>query len=217
MLDGRLIRVQLRDWNPAYRPSWRPGLNKELNSQTLGSSDDISVDPKPPKPSIVNIATHMADLQLTDSPTQSAPPPAGEACDLNEVQDETGNPPPEASSSDDPECSSIKEILGMEKLDIKQGEPALPDTMPYLPRLICGNPSLADVSSTCHAILPGMDPELSATISVPNAFCWSTLPWLFLPSARSSAPSAERRVRWQWDSLEHPNSHWFSQRGISSM
>lgn len=128
MLDGRLIRVQFRDWNPAYRPSWRTGPNRESDSQPLGSSDDISVDPKLHKPGIVDTAAHMADLQLADSPTQPAPPSTSEVCDLNEVQDETGNPPPETSSADGPECGSTKEVLGSEmSLDIKQGEPALPD------------------------------------------------------------------------------------------
>lgn len=126
MLDGRLIRVQLRDWNPAYRPSWRPGPNKGSISQSLDARHDFSVDPKLPKPGIVNIAVHMADLQLTDSLGQPAPPLSGEACDLHEVQDETGNPPPEVSSADDPQCDSKKEAR--RSLDVKQGELTLPDT-----------------------------------------------------------------------------------------
>lgn len=124
MLDGRLIRVQLRDWNPVYRPSWRPGPNKEPDSQPLGASDGFGVDPKLLKPGIVNVTTHMADLQLTDSLAQPDPASSGEACDLNEVQDETGIPP-----ADDPECDPAEEVCGMEKSsDIKQGESALPDT-----------------------------------------------------------------------------------------
>ncbi|KAF8559994.1 hypothetical protein OG21DRAFT_1502343 [Imleria badia] len=125
MLDGRLIRVQLRDWNPAYRPSWRPGPNKESDSQPLGARDDFSVDPKLPKPGIINIAAHMADLRLADSQTRPAAPSSGEACDLNEVQDQTGIRPLDGSSADDPVCDSKKEVRA--SLDTKQSEPALPD------------------------------------------------------------------------------------------
>lgn len=126
MLDGRLIRVQLRDWNPAYRPSWRPGPNRESDSQPLGVRDDFSVDPKLPKPGIVNIAAHMVDLQLADSQTRPAPPSSGEACNLNEVQDQTGIRSLENSSVDDPVCDSKKE--DHRSLDTKQSEPALPDS-----------------------------------------------------------------------------------------
>ncbi|KAF8433581.1 hypothetical protein L210DRAFT_975593 [Boletus edulis BED1] len=129
MLDGRLIRVQLRDWNPAYRPSWRPGHHKVSYSQPHSANDDRSADPKLHKPGIVDIAAHMSDLQLadSDSPTRFAPLSSGEACDLNEVQDETSIPPPEVSSTnDDPACDSKKEVR--RSLDIKQSEPVLPDT-----------------------------------------------------------------------------------------
>lgn len=126
MLDGRLIRVQLRDWNPAYRPSWRPGPNKESGSQPIGGSDDFSVYPKLPEPGIVNVAAQISDLQLAGSPTQLAPPSSGEACDLNEVQDETGVKPLEASASNDSGCDSKKEVR--RSLDTKQNESALPDT-----------------------------------------------------------------------------------------
>ena len=124
MLDGRLIRVQLRDWNPAYRPSWRPGLHKGSASQPLDASRFFTVDPKLPKPGIVSIAVHMSDLQLIDSPSQP-PPSSGEACDLNEVQDETGIPLPEVSSTDNPQCDSRKDVC--RSLDTEQGESAPPD------------------------------------------------------------------------------------------
>lgn len=152
MLDGRLIRVQLRDWNPAYRPFWRPGPNYESDSQPLGLSDDLGVDPKLPKPGVVNTATRMADLQLTDSPTQPVPPSTGEVCDLNEVQDETGNPLPETSSADGLECGSTQEVLGTEKSpNIKQGKPALPDTT---------------LSSSQTSVVPA--PALPGTYSAPT-------------------------------------------------
>lgn len=121
MLDGRLIRVQLRDWNPTYRPSWRPPHRKS-DSQPLDASDGLNVDPKLPKPGIANIAAHMADLQLTHFPTQPAPPSSGGTCDLNEIQDETRISPSEVSSGEDPECDSKEEVCV--SLDTKQGEPA---------------------------------------------------------------------------------------------
>jgi hypothetical protein len=125
MLDGRLIRVQLRDWNPAYRPSWRPGPNKGSVSQPLDASHYFYVDPKLPKPGIVSIPVNMADLQLTDSPSQP-PPPSGETCGLNDVPDETGIPPLEVSFADGPQRHSKKEVR--RSLDTKRGEPTLPDT-----------------------------------------------------------------------------------------
>lgn len=126
MLDGRLIRVQLRDWNPAYR-SWRSGPNKEFGSQQLGATDHYSVDPKLPRPGILSIAAHMANLQLTDSSTQLAPQSAGETSDLNEVRDETR--PFQPSSADDSEHDPTKEACKTEKsMDMRQGDPSIPDT-----------------------------------------------------------------------------------------
>ena len=129
MLDGRLIRVQLRDWNPTHRPFWKPGPNKETDSRSLGTSDDLSLNLKLPNPGIVNIAAHMADLQLTGTLAPPAPPSSGEASDLNEVQDEIGIPVSEVPPADDPECNPAKEVRGVEKsLDYKQGEPAPPES-----------------------------------------------------------------------------------------
>ena len=139
MLDGRLIRVQLRDWNPTYRPSWRPGPNKELDSQPSGVNDDLSVNPKLPRAGFVNIAPRMADLHFADSPAQPAPPSTGEACDLNEVQDETSDQSAEVSSPDGPVCDSKKEtgrspaLRDMTLLSSQTSvvqEPALPGTYP---------------------------------------------------------------------------------------
>ncbi|KAG9314018.1 hypothetical protein JVU11DRAFT_4796 [Chiua virens] len=142
MLDGRLIRVQLRDWNPAYRPFWRPGSNK-TESQPLDAA--FGVDPNLPRPSIVDIAAHMADTKLTDSPNQPAPPSFGDVRELNEVK-ETGTSH-EASPADNPDHDSAKEVRRTENsADNKQVESAAADTT-----LVASDMSMAPATT-----LPGM-------------------------------------------------------------
>lgn len=155
MLDGRLIRVQLRDWNPSFRSSWRPVPNKSAPH----TSDYFCVDRRLPRPS-VDVVANMADLQLTDSPAQPTPiPPSADACNLNEVQNETEILSSELPFADDPERDPAEEVRGMEKLlEVKQGEPA-----PLDAALVSSQTSILPALA-----LPGAYPAPAIQYWIPN-------------------------------------------------
>ncbi|KAF9245752.1 hypothetical protein BU15DRAFT_70822 [Melanogaster broomeanus] len=106
-LGGRLIRVQLRDWNPPHRTSWRSARGKERDSPSqLDASDAFRVNPNLPRPRITSITEHMTGLQLIDSsPHHAAPTSPADAPELNETNDDIRTPEPSVQTTTD-DCAS---------------------------------------------------------------------------------------------------------------
>ncbi|KAG2156676.1 uncharacterized protein EDB93DRAFT_926724 [Suillus bovinus] len=74
ILDGRPIRVQLRDWNPPHRTNWRSNRNRGRNLEgsmvrhgsepSLVSSDDFCVDPNVQQPSATALEERLQELNI---------------------------------------------------------------------------------------------------------------------------------------------------------
>ncbi|KAG1757119.1 hypothetical protein EDB19DRAFT_1900668 [Suillus lakei] len=74
ILDGRPIRVQLRDWNPPHRTNWRSSRHRGRNFEgnivrrgsepSLVSSDDFRVDPNLQQPSATALEEGLHELNI---------------------------------------------------------------------------------------------------------------------------------------------------------
>ncbi|KAG0707521.1 hypothetical protein DFH29DRAFT_628554 [Suillus ampliporus] len=74
ILDGRPIRVQLRDWNPPHRTSWRSNRNRGRHFEgsivrhdsepSLVSSDDFRVDPNLRQPAVISLEDRLQELSI---------------------------------------------------------------------------------------------------------------------------------------------------------
>ncbi|KAF8841966.1 hypothetical protein BDN67DRAFT_1010225 [Paxillus ammoniavirescens] len=133
-VDGRLIRVQLRDWNPHHRASWRPGRGKEIDSQSsLVTGDEFQGYPSLPRPGIIDITAHMEGLQLKDASTNHAALPAPvETHEPSETNDETRilHPEGSAQTTTDYASSFTNAIPTTQKQsESERGEPAPPSTL----------------------------------------------------------------------------------------
>ncbi|KAG1813254.1 uncharacterized protein BJ212DRAFT_422216 [Suillus subaureus] len=74
ILDGRPIRVQLRDWNPPHRTNWRSNRNRGRNLEggmvrhgsesSLVSSDNLRVDPNIQQPSAIALEERLQELNI---------------------------------------------------------------------------------------------------------------------------------------------------------
>ncbi|KIL00985.1 hypothetical protein PAXRUDRAFT_7769 [Paxillus rubicundulus Ve08.2h10] len=133
-VDGRLIRVQLRDWTPYHRISWRPGRGKELDAQSsLVAGDEFQVYPSLPRPGIIDITAHMKSLRLKDAPTNHASLPSPvETHEPSETKDEPRILQPERSAQTtvDYASSSTNAIpTAQEQPEGERGEPAPPTTL----------------------------------------------------------------------------------------
>ncbi|KIJ66334.1 hypothetical protein HYDPIDRAFT_26694 [Hydnomerulius pinastri MD-312] len=153
VLDGRPIRVQLRDWNPPHRSSWRHGRGNErtyLGSESsLVSSDDFRVDSNIQRPGIINITGHIGNLKLTDALADNVtqPSPAEADRQLNEfVNDEARVPhlarPAEGTAHDRLPVPAQETPAVQIHPDGKQGEPAPRGTTTASPAQNSGTPSL---------------------------------------------------------------------------
>ncbi|KAG1885960.1 hypothetical protein F4604DRAFT_1646552 [Suillus subluteus] len=91
ILDGRPIRVQLRDWNPPHRANWRSNRNRVRNLEgsmvrhgsepSLVSSDDLRVDPNVRRPSTIALEERLQELNIGHKTATSASIPDIEQSD----------------------------------------------------------------------------------------------------------------------------------------
>ncbi|KAF9225409.1 hypothetical protein BS17DRAFT_778555 [Gyrodon lividus] len=181
ILDGRLIRVQLRDWNPPHRTSWRPGRGRELDSQSSPIvSDEFHVHPSPPRPGFIDITTaHMADLRLRDAFTHHpAVPSLVESSESSDTKDETRIPQPERPAQttiDDRGSGSAKAISMLQKQsESERGEPVPQSTaiVPPLQSSVTPAPpttySLPTVPYYHQGWIPGYGPQFPYQMPFPG-------------------------------------------------
>ncbi|KAG1774068.1 hypothetical protein EV702DRAFT_558139 [Suillus placidus] len=91
ILDGRPIRVQLRDWNPPHRTNWRSNRNRGRNLEgsmvrhgsdlSLVSSDDFRVDPNVQQPSAIALEERLQELNIGHKTTAKVSMPDVEQSD----------------------------------------------------------------------------------------------------------------------------------------
>ncbi|KAG2062337.1 hypothetical protein BDR06DRAFT_966134 [Suillus hirtellus] len=91
ILDGRPIRVQLRDWNPPHRTNWRSNRNRGRNlegsvvhhgsERSLVSSDDYCVDPNVQQPSAIALEARLQELHIDHKTATKASMPDVEQSD----------------------------------------------------------------------------------------------------------------------------------------
>ncbi|KAG2155623.1 hypothetical protein DEU56DRAFT_847357 [Suillus clintonianus] len=84
ILDGRPIRVQLRDWNPPHRTNWRSNRNRVRNYEgsivrhgsepSLVSSDDFRVDPNLQQATAIALEERLQELNIGQTAAKASLP-----------------------------------------------------------------------------------------------------------------------------------------------
>ncbi|OJA17384.1 RNA binding and recognition [Rhizopogon vesiculosus] len=104
IIDGRPIRVQLRDWNPQHRGSWRHNRNRNLNPEvnivshesepSLFSRDDLRVDPSLQRPSMIaTLEDRLQELNIgKQAVAKAAPPDVEQSAEKPDVSSEPLQP-----------------------------------------------------------------------------------------------------------------------------
>lgn len=120
ILDGRPIRVQLRDWNPPHRTNWRSNRSRGRNLEgsvvrhgsepSLVSSDDFRVDPNVQQPSAIALEEKLQELSIGHKTATRASKPDFEQSD--EKLDVASDPQQSSSLiADDVQTVNLDESL----------------------------------------------------------------------------------------------------------
>ncbi|KAH7886154.1 hypothetical protein F5I97DRAFT_1809036 [Phlebopus sp. FC_14] len=134
VMDGRPIRVQLRDWNPSYRMSWRQGRARRpdhhISESSLVSRDELQADSNQ-GPGIIDVTERVGDLTVAGTTTEN--PSSAEVGGLDDMASE-GRKMTEKehlSCADDQTTDPVEEIRDVQK-ETKQvdGAPKGPMTVP---------------------------------------------------------------------------------------
>ncbi|KAG1754829.1 uncharacterized protein EDB91DRAFT_255420 [Suillus paluster] len=127
IVDGRPIRVQLRDWNPPQRTNWRSNRNRGRNFEgsivrhdsepSLVSSDDFRVDHNLRQPTAIALQDRLQELSIVHETAAKASP-----LDVEQSEEKVDVPstPQQSSSSvaDDEQTVNLDDTVSPQSASV---------------------------------------------------------------------------------------------------